>query len=156
MLAYRLTHVSLLIGHQDFAKRLNPWKPEYDPKQKSIREWDACADGLWHAIQFASFYMVNYNCYFRKFFKLRLLCYHKDKILKIFESKLPDQVHQWYRDNSYDGTKSNLEEMYCLFQKNWHLDDQTLETVIKERDTWTEEEVEVWPMRKLFEKECFK
>ena len=90
------------------------------------------------------------------FFKLRLLRYQEDKILKTFESKLPDQVHQWYRDDSYDGTKSNLEEMYCLFQKNWHLDDQTLETVIKERDTWTEEEVEVWPMRKLFEKECFK
>ena len=55
----------------------------------------------------------------------------KDNKLKIIISKLPDEVHQWYRDDSYDGTESNLKEMYCLFQKNWHLDDQTLETVIK-------------------------
>lgn len=109
-------------------------KPEYDIEQKPLREWDACSPGLWHAIQFASFYMVNYNCYF---------------------SKLPDQVHEWYRDDAYDGTESNLKEMYCLFQNNWHLNDQTLETVIKERDTWTVEEVQVWPISKLFEKECF-
>ena len=55
----------------------------------------------------------------------------KTIFLKIYISQLPDQVHQWYRDDSYDGTESNLKEMYCLFQKNWHLDDQTLETVIK-------------------------
>ena len=48
--------------------------------------------------------------------------------LKIFPSELPEKVHDWYFE---PGTDRSLNEMHCLFQKNWHLNDKTLEPVIK-------------------------
>ena len=80
-----------------------------------------------HAIQFAAFYMVNYNCFY---------------------DFLPKENSQ------QDDLMGN--EITCIFQKTWFQDDRTTVKLVEDDEILQADQTEYKTLTEIFEKDCFK